>query len=265
MNNKSKLRIIKIGGNIIDSPSLLTKFLADFNTVEGKKILIHGGGKIATDFASQMGIEAKLVDGRRITDDPMLDIVTMVYAGLVNKRVVAQLQALDCNAIGLSGADVNSIKAVKRPVAAIDYGWVGDLSADSVNEKALSLFLENGFTPIFSAITHNGEGQLLNTNADTIAASIAVALSAEYSVSLIYCFEKKGVLKDVNDEESVVREIQQADFIPLQKNGTVAGGMIPKLQNAFDAINKGVKDVFIGHAADLALLHENQFGTRIMK
>jgi len=262
---KDKLRINKIGGNIIDSPPLLTKFLADFNQVEGKKILVHGGGKIATDFASQMGIEAKMVEGRRITDDPTLDIVTMVYAGLINKRIIAQLQAVGCNAIGLSGADGNSIRAIKRPVQTIDYGWVGDLLNDSVNTDTLSTFLENGLTPVFSAITHDGNGQLFNTNADTIASCIAIALSDSYSVSLLYCFEKKGVLKDINDEQSLVHEIREEDFIPLQEEGVVAGGMIPKLHNAFDAINRGVKEVLIGQASDLTLLDENRFGTRIMK
>lgn len=263
--NGNKLRITKIGGNIIDDPHQLMKFLNDFSELEGKKILVHGGGKIATDFASDMGIEAKLIDGRRITDDAMLDIVTMVYAGLVNKKIVARLQAEGCNAIGLSGADANSIKAIKRPVKTIDYGWVGDLLEDSVNTDALSSLLGSGFTPIFSAITHDGHGQLFNTNADTVASSLAVALSPFYSVSLLYCFEKKGVLRDVNDDESLVSEIRERDFIPLQNEGVVAGGMIPKLQNAFEAINKGVKEVLIGQASDLRLLDENQFGTRIMK
>lgn len=262
---KNKLRIIKIGGNIIDEPQLLANFLTDFNTLEGKKILVHGGGKIATELASDMGVEAQLVDGRRITDDAMLDIVTMVYAGLVNKKIVAQLQARGCDAIGLSGADANSIKAVKRPAKIIDYGWVGDLLGDSVNTKTLSSLLESELTPVFSAITHDGQGQLFNTNADTIASSIAVALSSLYSVSLLYCFEKKGVLRDVDDVKSLLTEIREEDFIPLQQEGVVAGGMIPKLHNAFAAINSGVTEVLIGQAADLNLVEKNQFGTRIMK
>ncbi|MFB5945568.1 acetylglutamate kinase [Albibacterium profundi] len=263
--NKDKLRIIKIGGNIIDSPSLLTEFLSDFNAIEGKKILVHGGGKIATDFASKMGIEAKMVEGRRITDEAMLDIVTMVYAGLVNKKVVAQLQATGCNAVGLSGADANSIRVIKRPVKSIDYGLVGDIQDDSVDTHTLSIFLENGLVPVFSAITHDGKGQLLNTNADTIASSIATALSTSYSVSLIYCFEKKGVLRDVNDEKSLVTEIKREDFDNLQREGVIAGGMIPKLHNAFDAIDKGVCEVLVGQASDLKFVDSSQFGTRIIK
>lgn len=263
--NRDKLRIIKIGGNIIDSPSLLTKFLSDLNNIGGKKILVHGGGKIATDFASKIGIEAKLVDGRRITDEAMLDIVTMVYAGLVNKKIIAQLQAIGCNAVGLSGADANSIKAVKRPIKTVDYGLVGDIQNDSINTNTLPVFLDNDLTPVFSAITHDGKGQLLNTNADTIASSIATALSTLYSVSLIYCFEKKGVLRDINDENSVVSEVRREDFNTLREEGVVAGGMIPKLHNAFEAIDKGVVEVLIGQASDLELLGTNQFGTRIIK
>lgn len=263
--NKDKLRIIKIGGNIIDSPSLLTEFLSDFNAIEGKKILVHGGGKIATDFASKMGIEAKMVEGRRITDEAMLDIVTMVYAGLINKKVVAQLQATGCNAVGLSGADANSIRVIKRPVKSIDYGLVGDIQDDSVDTHTLSIFLENGLVPVFSAITHDGKGQLLNTNADTIASSIATALSSSYSVSLIYCFEKKGVLRDINDEKSLVTEIKRKDFDTLQREGVIAGGMIPKLHNAFEAISKGVSEVLVGQASDLKFINSNQFGTRIIK
>lgn len=262
---KEKLRVVKIGGNVIDDSQRLASFLADFNAIKDKKILVHGGGKIATEFAADLGIEAKLVEGRRITDDAMLDVVTMVYAGLVNKRIVAKLQSEGCNAIGLSGADADTIKAIKRPVKTIDYGWVGDLLDDSVNTKTVCALLDSGFTPVFSAITHNGKGQLFNTNADTIASSIAVALSSAYSVSLLYCFEKKGVLRDVNDAQSLVPEIRERDFIPLQNDGVIAGGMIPKLHNAFEAINKGVNDVFIGQASDLSLLKNNQFGTRIMK
>lgn len=262
---KNKLTVVKIGGNIIDEPQLLANFLTDFNNLEGKKILVHGGGKIATGLASDMGVEAQLIDGRRITDDAMLDIVTMVYAGLVNKKMVAKLQARGCDAIGLSGADANSIKAVKRPAKTIDYGWVGDLLDDSVNTKTLSSLLESDLTPVFSAITHDGQGQLFNTNADTIASSIAVALSALYPVSLLYCFEKKGVLRDVDDVQSLLTEIKEEDFIPLQQEGVVAGGMIPKLHNAFAAINSGVTEVLIGQAADLYLVEKNQFGTRIIK
>lgn len=261
----NKLTVIKIGGNIIDNPDDLKRFLIDFSAIEGAKILVHGGGKIATKLAADLGVEAKMVDGRRITDDQTLDIVTMVYAGLVNKNIVAGLQMHKCNAIGLSGADGNCIQAIKRPVKSIDYGWVGDILEDSVNVDSLSSFLNSGFVPVFSAITHDGNGKLLNTNADTIASSIAVALSSVFESSLIYCFEKKGVLRDVDDDNSVVSEIRESDFLPLQEEGVVSGGMIPKLHNAFEAINKGVKQVLIGQAADLPLLKENRFGSRILK
>lgn len=260
-----KLTVIKIGGNIIDNPDQLKNFLNDFSAIKGPKILVHGGGKIATKLASDLGIEAKLIDGRRITDKQTLDIVTMVYAGLINKNIVAGLQNYGCNAIGLSGADGNCIKAIKRPVKTIDYGWVGDLLENSVNAESLIAFLNADFAPVFSAITHDGQGHLLNTNADTIASSIAVALSSHFETSLIYCFEKKGVLRDVNNESSVVLEIKEKDFIPLQEEGIVTDGMIPKLHNAFDAINKGVKEVLIGQASDLPLLKDNKFGSRILK
>ena len=261
----NKLTVVKIGGNIIDDPDYLKRFLIDFSAIEGAKILVHGGGKIATKLAADLGVEAQMVDGRRITDERTLDIVTMVYAGLVNKNIVAGLQMHGCNAIGLSGADGNCIKATKRPVKSIDYGWVGDILEDSVNVTSLSSFLSSDFVPVFSAITHDGNGKLLNTNADTIASSIAVALSSSFETSLIYCFEKKGVLRDVNDDNSVVSVIRENDFIPLQKEGTVSGGMIPKLHNAFEAIKKGVKEVLIGQASDLSLLKENRFGSRILK
>lgn len=260
-----KLAVIKIGGNVIDNPDYLKRFLSDFSAIEGAKILVHGGGKIATKLATDLGVEAKMVDGRRITDEKTLDIVTMVYAGLVNKNIVAGLQMHKCNAIGLSGADGNCIRAIKRPVKSIDYGWVGDILEDSVNVASLSSFLNSDFVPVFSAITHDGNGKLLNTNADTIASSIAVALSSLFETSLIYCFEKKGVLKDVDDDNSVVSVIREVDFMPLQREGVVSGGMIPKLHNAFDAINKGVKEVLIGQALDLPLLKKNRFGSQILK
>lgn len=260
-----KLTVIKIGGNIIDNPDQLNNFLNNFSAINGSKILIHGGGKIATKLASDLGIKATLIDGRRVTDKETLDIVTMVYAGLINKNVVAALQSYGNNAIGLSGADGNCIKAIKRPVKTVDYGWVGDLLENSVNSESLIAFLNADFIPVFSAITHDGQGQLLNTNADTIASSIAVALSSHFETSLIYCFEKKGVLRDVNDDSSVVSEIKEKDFIPLQQDGTITDGMIPKLHNAFDAINKGVKEVLIGQASDLPLLKDNKFGSRILK
>ena len=259
------LYIVKIGGNVIDNPDQLAGFLKKFTALPGRKILVHGGGKIATRMAADLGIEAKMVDGRRITDGEMLRVVTMVYAGLTNKQVVAQLQAGGCNAIGLSGADGNMIAANKRPVKDIDYGWVGDLHEASVNREGLSALLDSGFTPVFSAITHDGNGNLLNTNADTIASALAVAMSAVCATALVYCFEKKGVLRDVNDAGSVIREIPSAGFEQLKAEGVIADGMIPKLYNAFNAIESGVGEVYIGQADDLHLMGQGQFGTRLVK
>ncbi|MFZ4862122.1 acetylglutamate kinase [Sphingobacterium sp. Mn56C] len=259
--SNSTLNIIKIGGNVIDDDVQLEIFLEKFAAIPGKKILVHGGGKIATRIASQLNIEAKMVDGRRITDEAMLDVVTMVYAGLTNKKLVATLQKHQCDAIGLSGADANVIKAVKRPVREIDYGFVGDILVDSVNGLAIKKFLDAGFTPVFSAITHNGSGQLLNTNADTIASALSTTLAQHYETSLIYCFEKNGVLENVNDENSLIETITAAQFDEFKEKGIISDGMIPKLQNAFDAINKGVKSVFIGNAANLHLFQQQKFGT----
>ena len=205
-----------------------------------------------------------MVDGRRITDIETLRIVTMVYAGLINKNMVAQLQAKGSNAIGLTGADGNIIKAVKRPVKTIDYGFVGDLDENSVNASTLASLLKIGLVPVLCAITHDGDTQLLNTNADTIASSVAVAMSPLYETRLIYCFEKKGVLKDIADENSVVREIRTDQFEELKADGTVAGGMIPKLHNAFEAINKGVAAVYIGQADELPALGKGEFGTKML-
>ena len=262
---KKRLTLIKIGGNVIDHEAQLEQFLGDFALIEGLKILIHGGGKTATKLAADLNHRAVLVDGRRITDQKTLDIVTMVYAGLINKNLVAKLQQKQCNAVGLSGADGNFIRAVKRPVGDIDYGYVGDIQSDSVDATGLNAFLNAGFVPIFSAITHDGQGQLLNTNADTIAASLAVALSASFETRLVYCFEKKGVLADINDDSSLVKEIREAQFLPLQQSGVIAGGMIPKLHNAFQAINQGVKEVIIGQASDLSHIDTGAFGTSILK
>ncbi len=263
--SNSTLNIIKIGGNVIDDNIQLENFLEKFAAIPGKKILVHGGGKIATRLANKLGIEAKMVEGRRITDEEMLDVVTMVYAGLTNKKIVTTLQKYDCDAIGLSGADGNTIKAIKRPVRKIDYGFAGDILADSVNSLSIKKFLDAGFTPVFSAITHNGSGQLLNTNADTIASALAAALSKLYETSLIYCFEKNGVLANAEDDSSVIETITSSQFETLKSQGIISEGMIPKLQNAFDAINKGVKDVFIGNAVNLHQLQQQQFGTCLVK
>lgn len=272
-----QLTIIKIGGNVIDNSENLHQFLLDFTALPGDKILVHGGGKIATELSESLGIEAKMVDGRRITDIETLRIVTMVYAGLINKNMVAQLQAKGNNAIGLTGADGNVIKAKKRPVVTkthgtppgplagevIDYGFVGDLDENSVSSTMLNNLLQAGLTPVLCAITHDGDTQLLNTNADTIASAVAVAMSSLYETRLVYCFEKKGVLKDVNDDATVVREIKSSEFEGLKADGTVAGGMIPKLHNAFEAINKGVSAVYIGKADELGELERGSFGTKL--
>jgi len=261
---KESLTVVKIGGNVIDDSEKLHYFLEDFSALKGAKILVHGGGKIATEMGISLGIEPKMVDGRRITDIQTLRIVTMAYAGLINKNIVAQLQAKDCNAIGLTGADGNTIKAVKRPVKTIDYGFVGDLDENSVSVDTINNLLKIGLIPVFCAITHDGDTQLLNTNADTIASALSVAMSAEYTTTLIYCFEKSGVLRDVDDETSVVSEIRLDQFEQLKEEGVVSGGMIPKLHNAFEAIKAGVSEVYIGKAEEL--LHKGQqSGTRLIK
>src|SRR5438105_3005896 len=212
---KHQLHIIKIGGNVIDNSENLYRFLKDFTGLPGQKILVHGGGKVATQLSETLGIEPKLVDGRRITDIETLRVVTMVYAGLINKNIVAQLQRFGNNAIGLTGADGDFIRAKKRPVKTIDYGFVGDIDESSINPQNISSLMHAGFTPVFCALTHDGEGQLLNTNADTIASALAVALAKLYDTTLIYCFEKKGVLKDINDESSLVNEIDHKGYEEL--------------------------------------------------
>jgi len=259
-----QLTVIKIGGNVIDNSEKLHQFLLDFTALPGDKILVHGGGKIATELGVSLGVEPKMVEGRRITDIETLRIVTMVYAGLINKNMVAQLQAKGCNAIGMSGADGNVIKAVKRPVGTIDYGFVGDLDHSSVSVTTLDSLLKGNLVPVLCAITHDGDTQLLNTNADTIASAVAVAMSTRYETSLVYCFEKKGVLKDVDDDLSVVTEIKRNDFETLQQQGIVSGGMIPKLHNAFEAIGQGVKAVYIGKADELPQINTGSFGTRLI-
>lgn len=260
------LNIIKIGGNVIDNSENLYHFLKDFKDLEGYKILVHGGGKIATQVSESLGIEARLVDGRRITDVETLRVVTMVYGGLVNKNIVAQLQRFGTNAIGLTGADGNLITAKKRPVRTIDYGFVGDIFDGSVNTDGISKLLYAGFTPVFSALTHDGDGQLLNTNADTIASALAVAMSGGFDTTLIYCFEKPGVLMDIDDEDSVIRDINPVRYEELKIQQIIHSGMLPKLDNAFTAIACGVKAVVIGRSDDLGNMRENKpFGTRLSK
>lgn len=258
------LHIIKIGGNVIDNSENLYHFLKEFTALEGDKILVHGGGKVATQLSETLGIEAKLVDGRRITDIETLRVVTMVYGGLINKNIVAQLQRFGTNAIGLTGADGNFIRTKKRPVKTIDYGFVGDIDPASINPENISRLIDAGFTPVFCAITHDGEGQLLNTNADTIASALAVSLARLYETTLIYCFEKAGVLHDINDEDSIIRDINPARYQELKEQQIIHSGMLPKLDNAFSAIACGVKSVIIGKSDDLGRLQQKQpFGTRL--
>lgn len=246
----NKLFIIKIGGNVLDNPDALQSFLKDFAAIKEPKILIHGGGKIATKIGDKLGIESRYVNGRRITDAETLDVVTMVYGGLVNKQIVSTLQQLDCNAIGLTGADGNVIKAVKRPVKDIDYGFVGDIKAEGVNTSLLYFLLKQNTVPVFAPLTH-ANGAMLNTNADTIASVLAVALAKHFDVRLIFCFEKRGVLMDVNDQGSVIRHLPRKKYDELLPKGVFADGILPKLENAFDAIQTGVREVLIGEAKDL--------------
>ncbi|HEU0227016.1 MAG TPA: acetylglutamate kinase [Arachidicoccus soli] len=245
------LFVIKIGGNVIDNEETLSSFLEDFSEIDGKKILVHGGGKIATKIGEQLGLKPNYINGRRITDDHTIDLVTMVYGGLVNKKIVAQLQQKNCNAIGLTGADANIIPAKKRPVKDIDFGWVGDINIEELKINNLELLLSADIVPVFAALTHDGEGHILNTNADTIASALSVALSKLYDVRLMYCFEKKGVLENVDDENSVIRLINKEKYQHLLQENKLFEGIIPKIENAFDAINAGVKDVLIGDAKDL--------------
>jgi acetylglutamate kinase len=245
MKDKTLLTVIKIGGNIIDNPSELNQFLSDFSSIEGHKIVVHGGGKLATKMAESIGLKPQLIDGRRITDAPMLDVAVMTYAGTINKNIVAKLQAHNCNAIGFSGADGNLIQSQKRNHPTIDFGFVGDVK--KVNSELLQALLSIGISPVFCAITHDNKGQLLNTNADTIASEIAISLSAIFEVSLIYCFEKQGVLADSEDENSVIKNINENDYADLLENKAIHSGMIPKIDNCFYALKNGVNKVIVGN------------------
>jgi acetylglutamate kinase len=256
-----KLYIIKIGGNSIDDEAKLSTFLKSFAEVEGKKILVHGGGKLATKLAEKMGVKQKIVDGRRMTDAETLKIVTMVYAGYINKNIVAHLQSYGCNAMGLSGADGNSILAHKRNHPVIDYGYVGDV--ESINTPLLKKLLEQNLALVFAPITHDQSGQLLNTNADTIAREIARSMSSEFDVQLIFCFEKNGVLLDVNDESTIIKKLNKSYYDELKSSGKIFAGMLPKLDNAFAALNSGVKKVIIGKAEELVKLIKGESGTTI--
>jgi acetylglutamate kinase len=256
-----KLYVIKIGGNIVDNPVMLTNFLTAFSKLEGQAILVHGGGKLATSLATTLGVEQNMVEGRRITDGETLKIVTMVYAGYINKNIIAQLQAMHVNAIGLSGVDGNLIKAHKRIDANIDFGFVGDI--DEVNTGFIHQQLLNNIRLVIAPITHDGAGQLLNTNADTIAQTIATAMSDTYKVHLVYGFEKEGVLRDVTNEGSVISSINNLTYSQLKKENVIFEGMIPKIENAFLALNGGVQSVIIGKAEKLNELIHGTAGTTI--
>lgn len=247
---KEHLTIIKVGGKIVENSESLNSFLKDFAAVEGKKLLVHGGGRSATQMAARLGVETKMVDGRRITDEAMLEVVTMVYGGLVNKRIVAGLQALGVNAVGLTGADMNIVLSDKRKVSAVDYGWVGDVKR--VNAEAVATLIESGCCPVVAPLTHDGCGHMLNTNADTMAGEMAKAMAAHYDVTLMFCFEKPGVLADENDDSSLIPTITPAVLDDLKRRGVVSGGMIPKLDNAIACVSAGVESVVITQADRIA-------------
>jgi acetylglutamate kinase len=249
--HKKKLYIVKIGGNVINNEAALKHFVTEFSSVKGLKLLVHGGGRLLDVLAQKLGIPQQMVDGRRITDADTLNLASMVYAGSINKNIVALLQSAGSNAIGLSGADMNCIKAEKRIHPTHDFGYVGDIKAGGVNAAMISLLLENGLVPVFCSITHDGKGQLLNTNADTLSSAIAIALADIYDVQLHYCFEKKGVLRQAEDDSSLIDEISAEHYQTLLQEKVVTAGMIPKLDNAFAAIGKGVSTVVIGHANEL--------------
>lgn len=246
---KNKLTLVKVGGQIVEEPETLKQLLNDFSNLEGHKVLVHGGGRAATRIAGQLGIESKMVNGRRVTDADMLQVVTMVYGGLVNKQIVAGLQALNVNALGLTGADMNYMRSEKRPVKDVDYGFVGDVK--EVNADILASLINEGVVPVLAPLTHDKQGNLLNTNADTIAGEAAKALAQYFDVTLMFCFEKKGVLRNPEDEDSVIPEITKPAFDAFVADGTIQGGMIPKLENAFEAIAAGVKQVIISKADEI--------------
>ena len=257
------LVVIKIGGNVIDDQESLSSFLADFAAIPERKILVHGGGKIATFVGDKLAIESKYIDGRRITDDDTIDLVTMVYGGLINKKIVAALQSLQANAIGITGADANMLPAVKRPAKEIDYGWVGDVKADEINASVWRLFLDNDLIPVLAPLTHDANGHILNTNADTMASVLSIALSKYYNVKLIYCFEKDGVLEDTDDETSVIQTLNREQYTVLKENKKLYAGILPKINNAFDAVDQGVKTVVIGNSNNIGQLIQGNSGTKI--
>jgi acetylglutamate kinase len=257
---KEKLTIVKVGGAVVEDELQLSQLLKDFSAIEGRKVLVHGGGRKATKMAERLGIETKMVEGRRITDADMLEVATMVYGGLVNKNLVAKLQANGVNALGLTGADANAIRSHKRPLKnGVDYGFVGDV--DQADGEMLGRLIEAGITPVMAPLTHDGEGHILNTNADTIASETAKALANLYDVTLIFSFEKKGVLCNPDDDDSVIATINHADFEHYKADGTISGGMLPKIENALSAVDAGVSKVII----TLATAIDGKHGTTITK
>lgn len=254
------IKVVKIGGNVIDNEAALERFVADFAAIEGQKVLVHGGGKLATRLAEKLEIPTTMIDGRRVTDNQTLDVVTMVYAGLVNKKVVAMLQAADCNAIGLSGADANVIKATRRAAKPIDFGFVGDISVEGVDADFILSLTQRGVVPVFCSIMHDGAGTLLNCNADSVASAVAVALAQKAETELVFCFEKAGVMTDIDNPDSVIAEIRPQSYKTLLADGVVNKGMIPKIDGAFRALECGVKVVTIKHSAQL----NEDSGTKIM-
>ena len=255
------ITVVKIGGNVIDNEAALARFVKDFAQLPSPKVLIHGGGKLATRLAEKLEIPTTMIEGRRVTDAATLDVVTMVYAGLINKQVVAKLQAEGCNALGFSGADGNMIPAVKRNPEPLDYGFVGDIDAAKINTQLLGTLLESGVTPVFCAITHDGNGTLLNSNADSVASAVAVASASIAPTDLVFCFEKQGVMENIDDPNSVIAEIRPQSYKTLLADGVVNKGMIPKIDGAFRALESGVKVVTIKHSEALACAES---GTKIM-
>lgn len=254
------IKVVKIGGNVIDSEEALSSFVSDFASIEGPKVLVHGGGKLATRLAERLDIPTTMIDGRRVTDSDTLDVVTMVYAGLVNKRIVAMLQSLGCNAIGLSGADGGAVRATRRAANPIDFGFVGDIAVEGVDAAFIRNLTEQGIVPVFCSIMHDGKGQLLNCNADSVASAVAVGLATECDTELLFCFEKRGVMRDVDDDTSVIANINREGYKALLAEGVVNKGMIPKIDGAFRALECGVKVVTIKHSAELA---DSSAGTKI--
>lgn len=263
LKNMNNLTLVKIGGNVIDNPDALRRFLTHFAGLPGAKILIHGGGKVATEMAKKLGVETTMVDGRRLTDRAMLDVVTMVYGGLINKRIVAQLQTLAVNAIGLTGADAGTVLAKKRAVGEIDYGFAGDII--EVDSGQIQFFLRQRLTPVFAPLTYDEQGNLLNTNADTMAAAIAQDMVHRQPVTLVYCFEKRGVLRNPDDDDSIIAQLTPPLYADYKAAGTISKGMIPKLDNAFAALDGGVARVVICHADEVAQAVAGQAGTALLR